>query len=55
MSTPKKKIDVPIKDRYLLTYYEAATYFGIGSTVFGRSARTLPAALLSPPEKRKLW
>lgn len=30
MSTPKKKIDVPIKDRYLLTYYEAAAYFGIG-------------------------
>jgi hypothetical protein len=25
-----KKIDVPIKDRYLLTYYEAAAYFGIG-------------------------
>ena len=30
MSTPKKKPDVPINERYLLTYYEAAAYFGIG-------------------------
>ena len=30
MSTPKDKIVVPIKDRNLLTYYEATAYFGIG-------------------------
>ena len=30
MSTPKNKPDVPIKERFLLTYYEASAYFGIG-------------------------
>ena len=30
MSTSKNKPEVPIRERYLLNYYEAAPYFGIG-------------------------
>ena len=30
MSTSKNKPEVPIRERYLLNYYEAAVYFGIG-------------------------
>jgi hypothetical protein len=30
MSSSKNKPEVPIRERYLLNYYEAAAYFGIG-------------------------
>ena len=30
MSTPKKRSEVPLSQRYLLSYYEAASYFGLG-------------------------
>lgn len=30
MSTSKNKPEVPIRERYLLNYYEATAYFGIG-------------------------
>ena len=30
MSAPKKKAELPIGERYLLAFYDAAAYFGIG-------------------------
>ena len=30
MAAPKERPEVPVKDRYMLSLYEAAEYFGIG-------------------------